>query len=215
MRWLQGYLTARPRPRRRAGSTAGRRQVHEGAVLYCSAGAHARPRSWRWPADQMAVASRPDAGRAGGEVGCPRRVRSYHGTGSGRTRARRPVRVDRRRLAPVPCQYSFIAVDLRRRKTCQQRHPPGQAGEDQVEHSQAHKPAMLPAGPPTQQANPQISNLCPVLEPHRSSTASRTSTRSPLDNRALLRKVAGHSHIRVFEPNRPPLTQRQAPGQRP
>src|SRR5260370_26857998 len=42
MRWLQGYLTARPRPRRRAGSTAGRRQVHERALLYCAAGAHAR-----------------------------------------------------------------------------------------------------------------------------------------------------------------------------
>jgi hypothetical protein len=44
MRWLQGYLTARPRPRRRGGSAAGRRQVHERAVLYCAAGAHARAR---------------------------------------------------------------------------------------------------------------------------------------------------------------------------
>ena len=40
-------------------------------------------------------------GRAGREVGCRRRVRSYHGTGSGRTHARRPVRVDRRRFSPA------------------------------------------------------------------------------------------------------------------
>ena len=34
------------------------------------------------------------------------------------------------------------------------------------------------------------------------SAASRTSIRSPLDSRALLRKVAGHCYIRVFEPHR-------------
>ena len=55
----------------------------------------------------MAVASWPDAGRVGGEVGCRRRVRSYHGTGSGRTRARRPVRVDRRRFSPAWARPGF------------------------------------------------------------------------------------------------------------
>jgi hypothetical protein len=58
-------------------------------------------------ADQMAVASWPDAGRVGGEVGCRRRVRNYHGTGSGRTRARRPVRVDRRRFSPAWARPGF------------------------------------------------------------------------------------------------------------
>src|SRR5260370_29733462 len=71
MRWLPGYLTGRPGPRRGAGSTAGRGQAHEGAVLYCAAGGPARARSWRWPADQMAVASRPDAGASRRRGGMP------------------------------------------------------------------------------------------------------------------------------------------------
>jgi len=33
---------------------------------------------------------------------------------------------------------------LRRRKACEQRHPPGQANEYQVEHPHRHKLAMLP-----------------------------------------------------------------------
>src|SRR5207253_88126 len=35
----------------------------------------------------------------------------------------------------------------------------------------------------------------------RSSAASRTNTRSPPDSRALQRKTAGHSHVRVFKPH--------------
>jgi hypothetical protein len=31
---------------------------------------------------------------------------------------------------------------------------------------------MLPVAPPTEQANQQVSNLCPVLEPHRATRSA-------------------------------------------
>jgi hypothetical protein len=65
---------------------------------------------------------------------------------------------------------------LRRRRARQQRHPPNQADEHQVEHPHHHEPAMLPATPPATQANPQASRLCPVLAPCR---ASRGSSAAP------------------------------------
>ena len=42
------------------------------------------------------------------------------------------------------------------------------ADEHQVEHPYGHKLAMLPVLRPRPQANPQVSGLCSVLEPHRS-----------------------------------------------
>ena len=62
-------------------------------------------------------------------------------------------------------QHQQLGV-LRCRRTCQQRHPAGQADEHQVEHPYHHKPAMLLAARPQPQENPQVSYLCPVLEPH-------------------------------------------------
>jgi hypothetical protein len=57
---------------------------------------------------------------------------------------------------------------LRRRRACQQRHPPGQADEDQVQHPYGHEPAILPAARPTGQAYSQFSRrLCPFLERYK------------------------------------------------
>ena len=85
----------------------------------------------------------------------------------------RPVGPVQLRLRVLPPQHRHLLAQhqqlgvLRRRRTCQQRHPAGQADEDQVEHPYRHKPAILPAQRPPPQANPQVSHLCPVLEPHR------------------------------------------------
>jgi hypothetical protein len=47
------------------------------------------------------------------------------------------------------------------------RHRASQAHEDQVNHPYRHEPAILPAKRQARQANPQVSPLCHVLEPHR------------------------------------------------
>ena len=50
---------------------------------------------------------------------------------------------------------------------------PCHADEHQVEHPYRHKTAILPAlGPPSQPYSP-VSNLCPVLEPHRHGRRNR------------------------------------------
>jgi hypothetical protein len=61
-------------------------------------------------------------------------------------------------------QHEQLGI-LRRRRTCKQCKPSGQANEDQVKHPYCHKPAILPAEQPSRQAYSHVSNLCTVLEP--------------------------------------------------
>ena len=75
----------------------------------------------------------------------------------GEDRPVRPVQLGLRVLPPQHChllaQHQESGV-FRRRRTRHQRHPSGQANEDQVKHPQGHKPAMLPAAGLLSQANP-------------------------------------------------------------
>jgi hypothetical protein len=71
-------------------------------------------------------------------------------------RVRRYELAQPQRLREQPGQEARIARSAR----AEQRHPAGQADEDQVEHPYCHKPGMLTAWPPTQQKNPQVSNPC-------------------------------------------------------
>ena len=74
-----------------------------------------------------------------------------------------PVRPIQLRLGVLPPQHRHLLAQhqqfgsLRRRRTCQQRHPPGQADEEQVEHPYSHKPAILPALGPLPQSYSQAS----------------------------------------------------------
>ena len=63
-------------------------------------------------------------------------------------------------------QHQQLGI-LRRRRTRQQRHPASQAYEDQVEHPYCHKPSIPPAPGCLPQSCSQVSNLRPVLEPHK------------------------------------------------
>jgi putative hydrolase of the HAD superfamily len=59
-------------------------------------------------------------------------------------------------------QHQQLGI-LPRRRTRHQHYPPGQVEADQVEHPQAHKPAMLPANQPPPQANPQVTPYAPAF----------------------------------------------------
>jgi transposase InsO family protein len=70
-------------------------------------------------------------------------------------------------------------------------------------HYNTARPHRTPSQLPPAQAHarrPQIDLAEHRVRRKQVLGASRTSTRSPPDTRALSRKVAGHSHIRVFEP---------------
>ena len=63
----------------------------------------------------------------------------------------------------------------------QQRHPACQADEHQVDHPYRHKPAILPAQPPSRLAYLQVSQVCPVLKPHRHLWTRTRSTPDCID----------------------------------
>ena len=97
------------------------------------------------------------------------------GLGSSRARAASTARSAQssfgfgfcRRSTATSWRSTSSSASFDGRRTREQHHPAGQADEHQVEHPYGHKPAILPAQRPLPQANPQVSHLCPVLEPHR------------------------------------------------
>ena len=93
----------------------------------------------------------------------PQRSREQPGQGSDH----RPVGPVQLRFGVLPPQHRHLLAQhqqlgvLRCRRTRQQRHPAGQADEDQVEHPYGHKPAILPAQRPSRQSYSQVSSPMP------------------------------------------------------
>ena len=82
----------------------------------------------------------------------------------------RPVELRPRLLAAqhrdLMAQHQQLRV-LRRRRPCQQREPPGQPDEHQIQQPYRHKPAIMPAQQPSRQAYSQVNHLYTVSEPYR------------------------------------------------
>jgi hypothetical protein len=124
-------------------------------------------------------------------VPAQQRIRRHQPAHPQRSREQPRQGGERRPVGPVqlgpgvlPAQHGYLLAEhqqfgvLRRRRTCQQRHPPGQADEHQIQHPYHHKPAILPVQRPSRLAYSQVSYLCPVMKPHRRSSWGHRSTRA-------------------------------------
>ena len=173
----QGYLSWS-----RAEASCDARDLGAGGALHHASGSPINSmRITRWPSSRHdATLTNANPATTPTDVPAQQRVRRHQpapphrpGEQPGQGGEHRPVGPIQLGLRVLPPQHRDLLAQNqqlgvpRRRRACQQRHPPGQADEHQVQHPYHHKPAILPVRPLSRLAYSQVSQVCLVSEPHR------------------------------------------------